>query len=133
MKRFIPHPIFLYGIASWIVIIGAVLLATWLSGCTTTYKEAVLVEQSQVADELDYPVVVVVYGASWCPACRALDAEIPSLLAASPGRLKFVKVDSDKGSPPQVKYIPYFFVYRAGVKVYEGNPAREQLLHLIKE
>lgn len=48
--------------------------------------------------------VVLFFKASWCPTCRALDADIKANLASIPGGVTILEVDYDKSSDLKQKY-----------------------------
>ncbi len=48
--------------------------------------------------------VVLFFKASWCPSCRALDADIKANLGAIPGGVTILEVDYDKSGDLKQKY-----------------------------
>ncbi len=48
--------------------------------------------------------VVLFFKASWCPTCRALDADIKANLGAIPGGVTILEVDYDKSTDLKQKY-----------------------------
>jgi thiol-disulfide isomerase/thioredoxin len=48
--------------------------------------------------------VVLFFKASWCPTCRAIDADIKANLGAIPGGVTILEVDYDKSSDLKQKY-----------------------------
>lgn len=48
--------------------------------------------------------VVLFFKASWCPTCRALDADIKANLAAIPGGVTILEVDYDNSTELKQKY-----------------------------
>ncbi len=48
--------------------------------------------------------VVLFFKASWCPTCRALDADIKANLASIPGGVTILEVDYDKSGDLKQKY-----------------------------
>ena len=48
--------------------------------------------------------VVLFFKASWCPTCRALDADIKANLSAIPGGVTILEVDYDKSGDLKQKY-----------------------------
>ena len=48
--------------------------------------------------------VVLFFKASWCPTCRALDADIKANLGAIPGGVTILEVDYDKSGDLKQKY-----------------------------
>jgi thioredoxin 1 len=65
----------------------------------------------------DVPVVVD-FGATWCPPCRALEPTIEALAAKYSGSVRFYKLDiDDNASVPQrygIKGIPTLIVFNGG-------------------
>lgn len=70
--------------------------------------------------QFDKPVVIM-WSASWCPSCQAskpLVAQAEKLLP----EVTFVEVDVDKlGSPPQVQFLPTWFVIDKTLKMKNGQ------------
>ena len=48
--------------------------------------------------------VVLFFKASWCPSCRALDADIKANMGAIPGGVTILEVDYDKSGDLKQKY-----------------------------
>ena len=48
--------------------------------------------------------VVLFFKASWCPSCRALDADIKANMGAIPGGVTILEVDYDKSADLKQKY-----------------------------
>ncbi len=48
--------------------------------------------------------VVLFFKASWCPTCRALDADIKANMSAIPGGVTILEVDYDKSGDLKQKY-----------------------------
>ena len=48
--------------------------------------------------------VVLFFKASWCPTCRALDADIKANMASIPGGVTILEVDYDKSGELKQKY-----------------------------
>lgn len=66
-------------------------------GTYTTYSPEMLAK----ANEGD---VVLFFKASWCPSCRALDADIKSRLSSIPAGVTILEVDYDSSTELKKKY-----------------------------
>jgi len=79
--------------------------------------------------------VVLFFHASWCPTCRAVDADIKAHLSAIPAGLTILDVDYDTYADLKVKYgvtIQHTFVevdaQGAMIKKWSGSPTLEALV-----
>jgi thioredoxin 1 len=84
----------------------------------------------------DVPVLVE-FGATWCPPCRALEPVLAELAAEGAGRWKVVAIDMDASPALSAKYAvrgaPTVIVFTRGTEVgrHLGMTRRETLLTLV--
>jgi len=83
--------------------------------------------------------VVLFFHASWCPTCRAVDADIKAHLSAIPAGLTILDVDYDASTDLKVKYgvtIQHTFVevdaQGAMIKKWSGSPTLAALVAEVK-
>lgn len=78
-------------------------------------------------------VVLVDFGAQWCPPCRKMDPVLSALEKEFPGKFRLQKVDggihTNIMKALNVDALPHFFVYKNGVKTWEkqGIVSAEEL------
>jgi thioredoxin 1 len=91
-------------------------------------------DQEVLASEVP---VLVDFGATWCPPCRALEPIVRRLADESVGRVKVVTVDADESPEVAKRYgvraVPTVLVFRKGEKVasHLGMATREKLVELL--
>ncbi len=65
--------------------------------------------------------VLVDFGATWCPPCRAMDPHVAALAGAYAGRVRVVTCDIDDSPDAAIRFgirsAPTFLVVRDGVVV----------------
>lgn len=94
----------------------------------TTFDQEVLAS--------DLPVLVE-FGATWCPPCRALEPIVARIAAEHAGRVKVVVMDSDASPVTAQRYgvrgVPTVLVFHRGEKTGAqlGLTTRERLLQLL--
>lgn len=83
--------------------------------------------------------VVLFFRASWCPSCRAVDADIKANLSKIPSTLAILDVDYDKSAPLKQKYgvtFQHTFVQvdKDGnlIKKWSGSPTLAALVAEVK-
>lgn len=83
--------------------------------------------------------VVLFFRASWCPTCRAVDADIKSHLSQIPSSLAILDVDYDNSSPLKQQYgVTYqhtFVQVDAGgnlIKKWSGSPTLAAIVAEVK-
>lgn len=92
-------------------------------------KEPIHVSVSTFKKEvLSYPdVVLAVFWAEWCGACRTLEPALNELAAKKAGRLKIAKIDVDQESilakQYGVKVTPTMILFNKGQKLNESTGA----------
>jgi rhodanese-related sulfurtransferase len=83
------------------------------------------------------PVVLVDFGAEWCPPCKQMDPVIEQLKAESGMQFKVVKVDAgvqmDLMKMVSASAIPTFIIYKNGVETWrkEGIVSIDELKHYL--
>jgi len=90
-------------------------------------------------DEIKKGIVLVDFGANWCPPCRAVTPIIEKIAEEAVG-FKVVKVDIDESPKTSMKYmiksVPTFLVFKKGnlVKKEIGAILQKQFfLDLVKD
>lgn len=92
--------------------------------------------QREVLDA-DLPVLVE-FGATWCPPCRALEPIVEQLATETAGTYKFAKIDTDDAPETAKRYgirgVPVVMVFKKGERVAQhlGLTNRATLLNLLK-
>lgn len=68
-------------------------------------------------------VVLVDFGAPWCPPCRKMEPIVASLEKEMQGKFRLQKIDggvnTDIMKALNVEALPHFFVYKNGVKTWD--------------
>ncbi len=83
-------------------------------------------------------LVLIKFGATWCPPCREVEKELDSLEPEKLG-VKIVKVDTDERTDLSKKYqidsIPHLMLVRGGKSLSEmrGSQSASQLTQWIKK
>jgi len=83
--------------------------------------------------------VLVEFGASWCPPCRAIAPVLAEIAHARTGSLKVVTVDWDENQATAerlgVMAVPTLFVFAGGqpVRRIVGYTAKPKLLRMLDE
>jgi thioredoxin len=78
-------------------------------------------------------IVVVKFGAPWCPPCRQIEGELDQLALSSAGKIAVVKIDVDQQQSLAGHYgissIPHLLLFKDGKQVAEakGYRSRDQL------
>lgn len=78
------------------------------------------------------PVVLVDFGASWCPPCKKMEPVLDELQKENSGQFKLVKVDGgndfDIMKAQKVEALPVFIIYKNGKEVWrkQGITAKEE-------
>lgn len=78
-------------------------------------------------------VVLVDFGASWCPPCKQMEPVLKSLADNNPGKFTLVKVDGSKDQDLLKAYnvtaLPVFIVFKDGKQVWrrDGVATEEEL------
>lgn len=106
----------------------------------TTHANVIEVDDTTFDQEVlaaEMPVLVD-FGATWCPPCRALVPVIERLAAENVGRLKVVTVDTDVSPRTAQRYgiqsVPTVLVFRAGERTagHVGLASKEKLTRLLE-
>jgi thioredoxin 1 len=114
---------------------------------TSPFEEIIAMSQGRIpmVNEDTFPAevlaaevpVLVEFGATWCPPCRALEPVLLGLAGESAGRWKVAAVDMDDSPDLSRKYsvrgAPTVIVFAKGVEVgrHLGLTRRETLLALV--
>lgn len=83
--------------------------------------------------------VLVEFGASWCPPCRAMAPVLADVARERAGRLRVVAVDSDANQRAAdrlgVMAVPTLFLFSDGAPVHRiaGYTAKPRLLRIVDE
>ncbi|MBL0133907.1 MAG: thioredoxin family protein [Chitinophagaceae bacterium] len=83
------------------------------------------------------PVVLVDFGASWCPPCKKMEPVLDQLQKENAGKFKLVKVDGgndfDMMKAQKVEALPVFIIYKNGKEVWrkQGLTAKEEFLKFL--
>ena len=78
------------------------------------------------------PVVLVDFGATWCPPCKKMEPVLDALQKENAGKFKLVKVDGgndfDIMKAQKVEALPVFIIYKNGKEVWrkQGITAKEE-------
>lgn len=78
------------------------------------------------------PVVLVDFGASWCPPCKKMEPVLDQLQKENAGKFKLVTVDGgndfDIMKIQKVEALPVFIIYKNGKEVWrkQGITAKEE-------
>ncbi len=76
--------------------------------------------------EGDTPVLVDFY-ADWCGPCKAMTPVIKSIAEKNQGKLRVIKIDTDKNPEVSAHYgirgIPAFKLFKKGKVIWEGSGA----------
>ncbi|HNN72508.1 MAG TPA: thioredoxin domain-containing protein, partial [Ferruginibacter sp.] len=76
------------------------------------------------------PVVLVDFGATWCPPCRMMEPVLKSLETNNPGKYTLLKVDGgrDQALLQQFKVtaLPVFIVFKDGKQVWRKDGVVEE-------
>lgn len=76
------------------------------------------------------PVVLVDFGAEWCPPCRKMEPVLKSLEANNAGKYKLVKVDGGKDQDILKAYnvtaLPVFIIFKNGKEVWRKDGVAEE-------
>lgn len=81
-----------------------------------------------------HPVVLVDFGASWCPPCKRMEPILDAVLKEKGSGMKLVKVDGGRDlevmKALQVEALPVFIIYKDGKPAWrqQGVVSREVLL-----
>jgi len=115
-------------LSTGIVVVGAVLLVAKIFGGQSPPDD--LWFQSRVIERDD--LVLVKFGAEWCPPCRAISPELDKLEDHTTG-LDVIQIDVDKKSHLAQHYgvrnIPHLMLFKNGtVQATRGGYANEQTL-----
>jgi len=84
------------------------------------------------------PVVLVDFGAEWCPPCKKMEPVIEEVKNTFAGKISFVKVDAgihtDIMKQLDIPAIPVFIVYKNGKETWRKNGivSREELTKAIE-
>lgn len=79
-------------------------------------------------------VVLVDFGASWCPPCKKMEPILDELVKEKAGQFKLVKVDGGKDTEimkaQNVEALPVFIIYKNGKETWrhQGIVSKEELL-----
>lgn len=90
-------------------------------------------EREELTPEHNQGLVLVEFGADWCPICQAFQADLEKALQSVPGAYRHVKVQDGKGKPLgrryQVKLWPNLVFLREGQIVTQlARPSSDELL-----
>lgn len=116
-----------------------------LSGGINAWKRSnkaveatVFTEELSTADYLkaiqSAPVVLVDFGASWCPPCKKMEPILAELIKEKGNQFTLYKVDGGKDLQVmklnQVESLPVFILYKKGVEVWrqQGIVSKEDLI-----
>ncbi|HET9056744.1 MAG TPA: thioredoxin domain-containing protein [Chitinophagaceae bacterium] len=92
--------------------------------------EGVSDEKQMSQDEFNaavnsFPLVLVDFGAEWCPPCKKMEPVLKSIAEKYTGKLKIVKVDGGRDVELMKKYqvdaLPVFLVYKDGKLVWRKD------------
>ncbi len=96
-------------------------------------------DSSKIAMASESQDVVLFFRASWCPTCKALDADIKAHLKDIPASLTILDVDYDASAEPKRKYgVTYQHTFvqvdASGnlVKKWSGSPTLAELVSEVK-
>lgn len=96
-------------------------------------SKAALTPSEYAALTKSQPVVLVDFGAEWCPPCKKMEPVINSLVAEKGSRFRLVKVDGGNDTEVMkqqgVEALPVFIVYKNGKEVWrkQGIVSKEEL------
>ncbi|MEO6547926.1 MAG: thioredoxin domain-containing protein [Ferruginibacter sp.] len=82
-------------------------------------------------------IVLVDFGAVWCPPCKKMEPVLKKLLQDFPGKITLVKVDAEKDEEILKKYnvtaLPVFILYKNGKQIWrrEGTATESEFAGLI--
>jgi len=84
------------------------------------------------------PLVLVDFGATWCPPCRQMEPVLKKLQAALPGKFNLVKVDGGNDTEIMKAYnviaLPVFIVFKNGKQIWrkDGIATEAELAALLQ-
>jgi len=71
------------------------------------------------------PIVLVDFGATWCPPCKKMEPIIKNVVANLPGKFNLFKVDAGKDeailSTYKVVELPAFILFKNGKEVWRKS------------
>lgn len=83
-------------------------------------------------------VVLVDFGAEWCPPCKKMEPVLKSLETNNPGKFKLVKVDGGRDQDILQQYkvtaLPVFIIFKDGKQIWrrDGMAEEKELAEQIK-
>lgn len=99
----------------------------------STGKQMTVDELNAAISGAKTKMVLIDFGAEWCPPCKKMEPVLKSLQANNPGKLTLVKVDGGKDEDILKKYnvtaLPVFILFRKGVQVWrkEGIATEKEI------